>query len=528
MCWVLTGNIRPKTVEEIVAEKSAGMTDQQKAEYWWELNQNIFALLGKVDVPIFEIAPSDWQTLAQTQYPTLTDIKIADSKFFTTSLEGLQKILSRDWTNLVPYVAETGDCLAGESPVFVHLGGASPQLVTVESLMPPGFPIGIPYMPCHTFIADGERFAKINWIIKKPTQKKLKCVITDSVSIMTEDHPILAKEKYQDKGVFIPVSQSPFRGKVTDLSRYLKVWKTNEKSYDWGWFLGLLMAEGTVYVRPLQHHYHLRIANEDIKLLERAKRIASERIPKFDWHIDDFDSGHTRTNYGERKAPLLFLSPRLKNKEGHNGMLKNFVLNLCNALYLRGEKRVPISVLNGNKEYIRGFLDGYYAGDYDGTNSPLFATGIALLYRKLGLVPSISKYKGMNYYSIRTIKPHFDKTRIRELRIRDYTSKSNLVYDINTDSHQFCAGNLVVHNCDKFATRLYNHLCDFYKINAVVPVWGDTDQGYHGFNLAVVKDIDKFVARLVEPQNDAIFESVGPLGRYVPKVTAIELGIKRR
>jgi len=188
MCWL---NGKQKTVEEIVAEKSAGMTDQQKAEYWWELTQSLFALLGKVDVPVFYFTPADWQRVVQTQYPTLTDVKIADSKFFSTSLQGLQEILSRDWTNLVPYLAEIGDC-------------------------------------------------------------------------------------------------------------------------------------------------------------------------------------------------------------------------------------------------------------------------------------------------------------------------------------------------DKFATRLYNHLCDFYKINAVVPVWGDTDAGYHGFNLAVIQDGASLSACLIEPQSDAIFANVGPLGRYVPRVTAIELGIKRR
>jgi hypothetical protein len=188
MCWFSS---KQKTIEEIIAEKSVGMTDTQKAQYWWELSQNIFALLGKVDVPVFELSPTDWQRIAQTQYPTLTDIKIADSRFFTTNLAGLQEILSRDWTNLVPYVAETGDC-------------------------------------------------------------------------------------------------------------------------------------------------------------------------------------------------------------------------------------------------------------------------------------------------------------------------------------------------DKFATRLYSHLCDFYKLNAVVPVWGDTDQGYHGFNLAVVKDTDKFIARLVEPQTDQVFIDSGPLGAYLPRITAIELGIRRR
>lgn len=39
-----------ETVEEIVAGNSAGMTDEQKAQYWYELSQSLFALLGRVEV----------------------------------------------------------------------------------------------------------------------------------------------------------------------------------------------------------------------------------------------------------------------------------------------------------------------------------------------------------------------------------------------------------------------------------------------------------------------------------------------
>lgn len=55
MCWLSN---RQKTVEEIVAEKSVGMSNAQKAEYWYNLSQNIFALLDKVEVPVFELAPA--------------------------------------------------------------------------------------------------------------------------------------------------------------------------------------------------------------------------------------------------------------------------------------------------------------------------------------------------------------------------------------------------------------------------------------------------------------------------------------
>ncbi len=117
----ICNRVKPKTVEEIVAEKSVGMTDVQKAQYWYELTQNIFALLGKVDVQTFEISTQDWIAVAQTQYPTLTDIKIADSWFFTTSLGGIQQILTRDWTNLVPYVAEISDCDKYATRLYSHL-----------------------------------------------------------------------------------------------------------------------------------------------------------------------------------------------------------------------------------------------------------------------------------------------------------------------------------------------------------------------------------------------------------------------
>jgi hypothetical protein len=41
MCFLNKAKIiKAKTIEEIVAEKSAEMTDQQKSEYWWELTQS--------------------------------------------------------------------------------------------------------------------------------------------------------------------------------------------------------------------------------------------------------------------------------------------------------------------------------------------------------------------------------------------------------------------------------------------------------------------------------------------------------
>lgn len=112
---------KPRTVEEIIAENSAGMSDAQKAQYWYELSRNIFALLGKVDVEKYEIDTNDWVSVVRAQYPELVDVKLADRQYFTTDLEGITAILKRDWTNLVPYVAEVSDCDDFATRLYNHL-----------------------------------------------------------------------------------------------------------------------------------------------------------------------------------------------------------------------------------------------------------------------------------------------------------------------------------------------------------------------------------------------------------------------
>ncbi len=109
-----------KTIEEIVAANCVGMSDAQKAQYWYELSQTTFALLGKVDINRFEITPDEFVAALRAGYSTIQDIKIADSKFFITDEAGLKEVLTRDWVNLVPYQAEIGDCDKFGLRLYLH------------------------------------------------------------------------------------------------------------------------------------------------------------------------------------------------------------------------------------------------------------------------------------------------------------------------------------------------------------------------------------------------------------------------
>lgn len=110
-----------ESVEEKIARLSIGMTDEQKAQYWYELDQQSFALLGKVDVPIYTIPFNQFAATIKAKYPEITGIEMADSDYQVTTRDGLLEILKRDWTNKIPYVLNVFDCDKYGALLYIHL-----------------------------------------------------------------------------------------------------------------------------------------------------------------------------------------------------------------------------------------------------------------------------------------------------------------------------------------------------------------------------------------------------------------------
>jgi len=110
-----------KTIEELIAERSVGMTDEQKAQFWYELSQSAFSLLGKVEITIYEIPANIWLKTAQAQYQFLTDVKLADDLFYVPDEIGMSDILKHDWTNLITYIPNKNDCDDFAARLYDHL-----------------------------------------------------------------------------------------------------------------------------------------------------------------------------------------------------------------------------------------------------------------------------------------------------------------------------------------------------------------------------------------------------------------------
>lgn len=94
----------------MIAELGKGKTDQEQCSLWYELERMAFNELGEVYIDTWEINTTILKGTMIGQYPGLVDIKIPDGKYLITDQPGMQRILSRDWTNLVPYVLDESDC----------------------------------------------------------------------------------------------------------------------------------------------------------------------------------------------------------------------------------------------------------------------------------------------------------------------------------------------------------------------------------------------------------------------------------
>jgi hypothetical protein len=86
------------------------MTDAEKSAYASEIDQLVFDELLKVPVNLFPLSPEQWCGAARQQYPNIKLIELPDMTLYTVTIGELQKVLTRDWTNLVKYVADFFDC----------------------------------------------------------------------------------------------------------------------------------------------------------------------------------------------------------------------------------------------------------------------------------------------------------------------------------------------------------------------------------------------------------------------------------
>ncbi len=128
MCFsILFGKPQPETpptfenLRDMVRRMGAGLSDVEQCRLWYDIEQMAFNELGEIWVETWEVRPEIIQRTITEQYPNLTDLKLPDSQYWVTDLVGGRKILSRDWTNFVPYIINRSDCDKFAIRLYEHL-----------------------------------------------------------------------------------------------------------------------------------------------------------------------------------------------------------------------------------------------------------------------------------------------------------------------------------------------------------------------------------------------------------------------
>ena len=343
------------------------------------------------------------------------------------------------------------DCLLEDTPLIVNYGGSS-DIIQVADLVPEGFPENVKFfLPKPIWILCGRKFKKINWVVKKRTDKEIYRIRTEkSIIDVTEDHKVLCKQGL--KNVWVEAKNiKRMRLQLGNRRKASELFGNGLVSYEIGWLYGFFVAEG------YSGSNIWRLYNTDITLLEKAKNILEGKrwykIRSLKFTIKEYPcfAKGQKTSRGQRTKTLYVLQASTSQRGSLNLFVKRFRKDCYTSL---GDKRIPMAVLRGSLNAKQGFIDGHFAGDAGYTSSKTLAFGLCLLYESLGKDAKIHDIINRNFH----IEQGRRSKKVNSSLKLGKTDK--FVYDLNVDEpHYFNAGEVTVHNCDGYAAL-------------IVKVWG--------------------------------------------------------
>jgi len=347
-----------------------------------------------------------------------------------------------------------GDSVIGDTPIIIKRNNIK-ELVSIEELDNHYESCNdgkecIDYSNENVFVMTEDGYSKILKVIRHRTNKKLYRVTTHIGSvIVTEDHSLLDanKEKIKPQDCTIGTSLLHWESENTCnkniIDEIMNVPLENIPD-DIAFVKGFFFGDGSCghYIcKSCGHKYSFALNNQNQSMLEKCVKIFNEHYTDVKLKIID-----TMKSSGVYKATAV-------------GKVRDLVLEWRSEFYsLRKHKKVPSSILNGDKNTKLSFMRGYYAADGDKTfhrmsnKGQIGSQGLYIILLDLGYNVSISTRKDKQLiYRLTFTKSAqriADATAIKKI---EYLGEcEDYVYDLETESHHFAAGVgcIVVHNTD--------------------------------------------------------------------------------
>ena len=338
------------------------------------------------------------------------------------------------------------DSVTPDTPILIRRYGKFLDIIPIEELSPnykksyQGYWEKYRHIDQNIEVITKEgKWSKISYVYRHKVNKPIYTIeIGGGIAKVTGDHSLF------QSGEEIKVKDLKLKDKIDTLDFNYKN-EFSEITKDNAYALGFFVAEG--WTNGVKYGFR----NNDWNLSQKTPEVLEKigNILEKVWH---------QTFVVKKQKDEMYILTSVGKKED----LVNWYRKHC---YTRsGEKRVPISILNSNKEIKRAFLEGYWKGDGNGkisegvgrclTKSFVLASGIYYLLNcleyEIGVSSDKVKKSIFNLNIIRTTR----RKEKNEVKYISHKNNNDFVYDIETvnESHSFVGGvgNIIFHNTSDF------------------------------------------------------------------------------
>lgn len=360
-----------------------------------------------------------------------------------------------EFPKIIEDMVAYGDSITGDTPIPIRYNGLV-DIIPIEDLYK--FDVDGRHIIENIDIMSDNGWTPIKYIYRHKTNKNIYSVNAYGGRIdCTEDHSLVVDNK----------KVKPLETNKVEFVEW-NLPKDNNMNLNEAWLLGMFCAEGSMSKKIFKNRntgkrkktishkadYSIKYSNKNIKLLNVIK----DKLLRLNIKSRIYNVNKQRDCY-----PLNILKP----KSNYDFFIRCFTKKM--------DKKIPIEILNSNKDVKMSFYQGYYEGDgynkkkekdecFCSIDKTLMSGLVQILKNDNKNLTISTRSDKKNVTNCRiNINSHDKKIKSKNLIKKIIKQPTNIyVYDIETENHHFVGGigNILLHNTDSLYVKV-GHLMKF-------------------------------------------------------------------